>query len=167
MGASPTIPNGPSMCFNSAKSWSLGWYHNAHKVLNAEEISDNVYHISSIVDYNQISNNYIIIKITQCANKFDYFINFNREVGITADNSEGHNMVLVTKTASSHYADSLLVARLQRDEEYIAKALKSGNFIAINVKSLSTDASPPFASVRVYVYLFFTCSLFQFNLNFI
>jgi len=149
MGASPTIPNGPSMCFNSAKSWSLGWYFDAHKVLHAEEVKDNVYDLISIADYNLISNEYIIIKITRCADKFDYFVNFNREVGITADNSEGHNMVFVTKATSSHYVDSFLVARLQEDEEYIAKALKSGNFIAINVKSISNNMSPPFASVRV------------------
>ena len=58
-------------------------------------------------------------------------------------------MVFVTKATSSHYVDSFLVARLQEDEEYIAKVLKSGNFIAIYVKSISNNMSPPFASVRV------------------
>jgi hypothetical protein len=131
MGASPTKVDGPHMCFNSAKSWQLGWYDDTNLVLNAEEINDNLYQLVSIAEYNIITatDDYAIIKMTKCADRFDYYINFNRKTIMTADSSEGENNLLVTRMpSSSNYQDSQLIARLEKNEEYVTKALKGVSY---------------------------------------
>lgn len=156
MGASPTKVDGPHMCFNSAKSWQLGWYDDTNLVLNAEEINDNLYQLVSIAEYNIITatDDYVIIKMTKCADRFEYYINFNRKTIMTADSSEGENNLLVTRMpSSSNYQDSQLIARLEKNEEYVTKALKGGKLIAIQFKSLSLESSPASASVKISKYL--------------
>ena len=48
MGATQTKVNGPHLCFNSAKSWQLEWYGDAHLVLHAEEVSDTMHDLVSV-----------------------------------------------------------------------------------------------------------------------
>ena len=55
--------------------------------------------------------------------------------------------------SSSNYQDSQLIARLEKNEEYVTKALKGGKLIAIHFKSLSFDSSPAYAGVRISKYL--------------
>ena len=73
------------------KSWFLGWYSSSHLSLNAEDIQSSHYSIFSIAHYNEISSNdeYTIIKITESADLYDYFISYNRKTGITLNREEG------------------------------------------------------------------------------
>jgi len=156
MGSSPAKIDGPDMCFNSVKSWQLSWYIDTQLIINAEDISVGVYTLVSFAQYSAIAREatYTIIKIAETADKFDYFLSFVIQEGITADNKEGKNKVLVTKrAASSEYEDSYLLVRLGEDEEYIAKMLKNGKYAAIQVKSVTLSTTPKSASVRLSKYL--------------
>ena len=149
MGASPTKVDGPHMCYNSAKSWQLRWYDDSNLVLNAEDIVDNLYQLIGVAEYSMITatDDYVIIKVTKCADRYNYFINFNRKVGITADSSEGENNVLIIRL--SRFS---IDCEIGEGEEYITKALKGGKLIAMHFKSLSFDSLPVHASVRISQY---------------
>ena len=141
------------LCFNSAKSSQLKWHRSKELILNAEDISDEVFNLVSIAEYDAApENHYTIIQMIKCADKYDYFINFNRQRGITADDSEGDNIILVTRLPASTYADSTLIARLNIGEEYVTKALISGDLLAMQLKELLVDTSPLSAAVRINKY---------------
>ena len=62
-------------------------------------------------------DDYAIVKITKCAEKFEYFNNFNRKTGVTACDMEGNNNVLITRIpSSSTYQNSQLIAILDEGE---------------------------------------------------
>ena len=153
MGSSPAKLDGPRICFNSAKSWQLAWYSDKHLNLIAEDISDDSYNLASVVDYDIVAkNDYLLIKVTDSADKYDYFVNFNRQKGITIDSTEGDNMIIITKVPASTYEDSQLIARLGIGEEFVTKALIDGNYLAMNYKSLQVEESPIAATVRFNRY---------------
>lgn len=63
------------------------------------------------------------------------------------------NVLIEKVPSSSIYQDSQLIVRLDKSEEYVAKALKGGKLIAMHFKSLSLDSLPASASVRVSRHL--------------
>ena len=153
MGSSPAKLDGPRICFNGAKSWQLNWYQEKHLTLHAEDIADESHNLASITDYDMSpENEYLIIKVTGTAVKFDFFVTFNRRKGITIDNTEGDNMIMITKVPASSYGDSHLVARLGVGGEFVAKVLIDGNYIAINYESLQVEKSPISATARFSRY---------------
>ena len=100
------------------------------------------------------ADDYTIVKVTRTANKFDCFLSFLIEMGITSDSAEGDNKVTITRKAvGNSCTDSYLIVRLDKEEEYIAKILEGGKFAAVNVRSLSLAKSPKSASVRISRHL--------------
>ena len=66
---------------------------------------------------------------TKCSEKYDYFINFNRNVEMTADNAKGEdNMMITIMPSSSNHQDSQLIVGLDRGKEHIKKILKGRKF---------------------------------------
>ena len=107
----------------------------------------------TIADYGITpKDEYVIAKIMKCTDKYDYYINFNRNKEITSDNVEGDNIILVIRVPSFTYTDSELIIRLGVSEEYVKKALLGGNFLAIKYKSLQVDTSPISATVQISRY---------------
>ena len=51
IGSSTSKLDGPHLCFNSAKSWQLGWYENKRLTLYAEDVVDELYNLVTIADY--------------------------------------------------------------------------------------------------------------------
>ena len=98
---------------------------------------DDLYNLVTIADYTIIpKDEYIITKIIKCTDKYDYYINFNRNKEIISDNTEGDNIILVIRVLLSTYIDLELIMRLVVSEEYVIKALLRSNFLAIKYKSL-------------------------------
>ena len=50
MGASYDDIDGPKICFNSVKSWTLGWYRPNHLILDANDNTN--FHVKTTADFN-------------------------------------------------------------------------------------------------------------------
>ena len=67
MGDLQLKDNGVRICFNSAKSWILGWYSKSHLVVQADNISDGLYKVFSFenIDRVEADDEHATIQITK------------------------------------------------------------------------------------------------------
>eukprot|EP00980_Cylindrotheca_fusiformis_P030323 scaffold24655_cov147-Cylindrotheca_fusiformis.AAC.2 len=97
MGYSYESDDTPFMCFNSAKSWQLGWY--ADKSLTVTPLANGQYEyfvrLASIVDYPTTSSA-VLIKVQQSRSPWAFYLNYNAAKGMNRLTQEGKDQVLVT-----------------------------------------------------------------------
>ena len=113
------------MCYNAAKSWQIGWY-NDRKVMLSPTTQSNSYTTTvtmmGVADY-QYSTNIstpVVLKLETNTDQ-DYFIGFNRAIGINADNKQADDEIIIVQTDSGHgevASQSWLRATLQVGEQY-------------------------------------------------
>jgi hypothetical protein len=143
MGYSYGQDEGPEMCFNAAKNWQLGWYSDRH-VSVTSSWSGNLY---GLADYeNTSSNDMIIAQIPASVDGGfdDWYVSFNRKIGINRGTVEGGNQVLVHKRASgTGYAQSWLMAKLSAGGTY------NDGPLSITVDTIDLNAAQGFAKVTI------------------
>ena len=114
------------MCYNAAKNWQIGWYNDRKVLLNPKSESaittwSKTVTMVGIADYVNIANIPVVVKLeTDTMN--DYFIAFNRAMGINADNAEASNKVSIVQTDGGDgesEAQSWLRATLQVGEQLV------------------------------------------------
>jgi len=105
------------MCFNAAKSWQIGWYDDRKQVVSPLSGGANWQQsvtMVGIADYlNDAVSHPVVIKLeTNTAQ--DYFVAFNRAIGVNADNVEADDMVTVVQTGGHgvYRSQSYLRAKL-------------------------------------------------------
>ena len=151
MGASPALIDGPRMCFNSHKSWQLGWYSESTLVVDATHIKVNAFSLVGIADYSrkhwwQLA----IVKIINVINGYDYFLSFNRQSGINSETQNGGDQVLVIKyMAGSFYTDSILAARLNSGQMYSIFKFDGESSLELWPR-IYNETSPPYANVNIF-----------------
>ncbi len=126
------------MCFNGAKNWQLGWY--AHKSMEISSPFDGK--IYGIADYSsdEASNVLILIRGAQK----DWYVSFNRNIGINSGAKEYGNQVLVhSRPKGFGYGESTLEAKLS------AGQLFQGAPLDIAVTSIDTSSDPGFALLKI------------------
>ena len=138
MGYSYSQDEGPNMCFNGAKNWQLGWY--APKSIEITgPFNGKIY---GIADYSsdEASNVLILIRGAQK----DWYVSFNRKIGINSGAKEYGNQVLVhSRPKGFGYGESTLEAKLS------AGQLFQGAPLDIAVTSIDTSSDPGFALVDI------------------
>jgi len=141
MGYSYSSSNAPLMCFNAAKNWQLGWYDDRQRIISSGETwTGNVYGIS---DYgNTNTGDTVIVQIPDTS--FDWYVSFNRKVGINSGTKEGGNQVLVHKRNKGvAYGASDLMAKLNAGGTYFSAPLP------IKVNSINLPTNSGFASITI------------------
>eukprot|EP00551_Chaetoceros_affinis_P010625 CAMPEP_0203670402 /NCGR_PEP_ID=MMETSP0090-20130426/6477_1 /ASSEMBLY_ACC=CAM_ASM_001088 /TAXON_ID=426623 /ORGANISM="Chaetoceros affinis, Strain CCMP159" /LENGTH=614 /DNA_ID=CAMNT_0050535253 /DNA_START=69 /DNA_END=1909 /DNA_ORIENTATION=+ len=150
MGYSYSSDEGPRQCFNNAKNWQLGWYADRRATatpLTASWDGDLV----GFAEVNSIpatSDQVILLKVE--GDDVDYYVGFNRKVGINSGTQEGGNQVTIqSRPLGTGYAESILVAKLSAGGTYVISNF-AGELVTIEVLSINTASVPGVASVRVY-----------------
>eukprot|EP00551_Chaetoceros_affinis_P003807 CAMPEP_0203661788 /NCGR_PEP_ID=MMETSP0088-20131115/59787_1 /ASSEMBLY_ACC=CAM_ASM_001087 /TAXON_ID=426623 /ORGANISM="Chaetoceros affinis, Strain CCMP159" /LENGTH=774 /DNA_ID=CAMNT_0050524481 /DNA_START=1 /DNA_END=2326 /DNA_ORIENTATION=+ len=150
MGYSYSSDEGPRQCFNNAKNWQLGWYADRRATatpLTASWDGDLV----GFAEVNSIpatSDQVILLKVE--GDDVDYYVGFNRKVGINSGTQEAGNQVTIqSRPLGTGYAESILVAKLSAGGTYVISDF-AGELVTIEVLSINTASTPGVASVRVY-----------------
>ena len=154
MGYSYTQDDGPEMCFNAPKNWQLGWYpEGAYTVVN------NFFEgkIFGIADYGafingdlNVSNGEIIMaKLIDSAAGEDWYVSFNRDIGINSGTVEGQDQVLVHKRPQgTGNAESSLMAKLSTGGVYNGITI-DGIAVPVSVSSINTSSGVGYAQVKI------------------
>jgi len=145
------------MCYNGAKSWQIGWYNDRKIMLNPKtELASNanwgtLVTLVGIADYQNVPSIPVVLKL-ETGTDDDYFIAFNRAVGVNADNVEADDevtVVLAGKNGES-VSSSDLKATLQVGERYvISKFGGGGRDCPIKLVSIDKSTSVWKANVQV------------------
>ena len=139
------------MCFNGAKTWQLGWFTNYHVDLpKANDFNWNGDLIGFAErDSSSSAADRMIIRIRSSVD--DYYIHFNRQIGMNAETKEGGNKVLVAKRSSgTGYAFSYLLAILGPGGVYtISNFNGSRSAMTIVVRTINTRSIPARANISV------------------
>jgi len=141
MGYSYSASDTPEMCFNAPKNWQLQWYTNRQTSVSTAWNGT----LYGIADYNSTSDgDNVILQIPGATH--DWYVSFNRKIGINRGTKEGGNQVLVHKRSSGlGYGESDLIAKLDAGDTYSNAALP----LAITVNSIDLSADPAFAFVTI------------------
>jgi len=148
MGYSYGYDDSPVMCFNAAKSWQSKWYSSKSIVVDPSAggcLEENLYGIS---DYGNAASSKVLVKIDD-ASDTDYYVAFNRMIGINSGTQEAGNQVTIVKAGGegNSYAESDLVAKLDVGGSW--SSIIDGKNMIVTVVSIDTSASPAYAQVRI------------------
>ena len=151
MGASPSIIDGPRMCFNGQKSWKIGWYLESSVVVDGRNVQYNSFSLVGVADYSQRQWwQSVVVKIINSNDGFDYYLSFNRQSGINSETQNGGDQVLVIKhMAGSFYGDSILAARLNSTQMYSIFNFDGVSSLEI-WPNMYFNTSPPYANVMLF-----------------
>ncbi|KAL7455257.1 hypothetical protein ACHAWC_007593, partial [Mediolabrus comicus] len=143
MGYSYGTTTGPVMCFNAAKSYQSGWFADETLTMNIggkQSPTDNCighseeFLLTGQAEYVPNAGQNILVKINApTAN--DYFLMYNKQVGINSGTQEGGGQVLIVQAGAegSGYAPSNLVSKLSSGGSYsIPDFLGDGTAVNIN-----------------------------------
>lgn len=150
MGYSYSQDEGPRMCFNNAKNWQLGFYSDRRTIafpLAASWTGDLV----GLAEYNKASNGQnVIVKVE--GHTIDYYVGFNRKVGINSGTVEGGDQVTIqSRSLGQGYAASLLEAKLSAGGTFVINNFGgTTETVTIEVVSINTATQPGTATVKVY-----------------
>jgi hypothetical protein len=145
------------ICYNAAKSWQIGWYNDRKVMLNPKTaLASNanwgtIVTLVGIADYQNVADIPVVLKL-ETGTDNDYFIAFNRAVGINADNVEADNEVTVISTGQNGEAgsQSYLRATLIVGEQYVISNFGGGGRnCPIKLVSIDKSSSIWKASVQV------------------
>ena len=154
MGFSYSQDEGPRMCFNNAKNWQLGWYLDKRtSVAPLTTSSAWTGDLVGVAQYSDIvlDNQFVILQVVGDVNK-DYYVGFNRAIGINSGTREAQNQVTIQSRATGiGFAQSTLVAKLSGGQSYsIPNFGNSINDVTIEVVSIDLSSSPQTAKVNIY-----------------
>ncbi len=101
------------MCFNSAKSWQLGWYSTNAVTISAGGLRVYEGDVAGVVEDPFNINVPQVIKLNTPVGD-DFFLNFNRRFDFNSGTKEGANQVMITKAGKEgiSYTPSVLMAKL-------------------------------------------------------
>ncbi len=127
MGYSYSDVDGPTMCFNAAKSYQLGWYPNQMQSVDPLQLPNGVkeYTLNGVVDYGN-SDGYVTIRIEDDGQNYrgsDYYIGYNRAEDFNAGTLMGENKVQIFEKINdwgdrNGPGQSYLLASLGNGESY-------------------------------------------------
>ncbi|OEU14169.1 hypothetical protein FRACYDRAFT_240700 [Fragilariopsis cylindrus CCMP1102] len=110
MGYSYTQYDGPSMCFNAAQSYKLGWYDEQTLTYNPLSLDESdsttntkQFTLNGVDDYNNPTDNdndndaspLIVLRLLQEDLDADYYIGYNKDTGINKGTFENKNEILI------------------------------------------------------------------------
>jgi hypothetical protein len=132
------------VCFNPPKSWALGWYEDKHVTLEMEGGAVEEISLVGVAEYNIAGNNELFVRLVNGAGGDDYFIGFNRAVGINADQTEAKNQVTVTKSGGSE-KKSFRVAEMSAGATFTISELD----VVVEVRSINVSSTPGVATIKI------------------
>ena len=138
-------------CFNAVKSWDLGWYAGGHKIVDPFQKSFDG-QIIGIANYDQREGKYVIIKIEGHDDGNDYYVAFNRKVGMNKGSSQHGQKVIITSKESSKRIDLLSYkeASLSSGEFYAIEKFGGSKFtLVIEINDISLGSSPAYADISI------------------
>lgn len=152
MGYSYSQDDGPKMCFNSAKSWQLGWFTNKQATFN---VADGFWsgRLIGQVDYQNaaaLADDRVLLKLNTVSST-DYYVSFNRKTGVNSGTVEGGNQVVLHRAGEGNaYAESELLAKLSAAGSYTIENFdNSGIPLTLTVNAINLGASPAYADVTI------------------
>ncbi|CAJ1957538.1 unnamed protein product [Cylindrotheca closterium] len=151
MGISYFVDDGPSrakMCFNPAKSYTLGWYSDKNLDIDAAT-TPFCGTLVGVANYPTIAGDEkVVLKIPDAAT--DYYVGYNHAVGFHEGTNEAVNQVTIVSQNPAFGSFSNLEARLSVGDEYIiSNIFGSGEDLTIRVVEIDTSAGG-FAEVQVF-----------------
>ena len=139
----------PVMCFNAANNWQLGWFPNGRhsiKPLESDSFIGNLIGLSDYGSLTETSTEKVMIQIL--GHEQDYYVSFNREIGINSGTREGKNQVLVhSRKPGSGYSNSKLEAKMDQGEHYTIGT--GSDETAIEIVAIDLKSEPSFAEVKI------------------
>ncbi|KAI2496202.1 Gametolysin peptidase M11 [Fragilaria crotonensis] len=150
MGYSYNSDDTPSMCFNGAKTWQLGWHSNFHLDLPVGNAFNWTGNLVGFAERSSASlSDRMIIRIR--ASSKDFYIHFNRKIGMNSGTLEGGNQVHVsTRVPGTGLAVSYLLAKISSGGTYTLPILNSsGKALTVVVSSISLGTIPARATVSI------------------
>jgi hypothetical protein len=96
---------GPSMCFNPANSYYLGWYQEQTASYDALESGNdgNIFSLIGVNDYNPATAGFgdekllVVLRLTHSKRNWDYYVGYNRQKGMNRETSENGNNIVIMK----------------------------------------------------------------------
>ena len=140
---------GPLMCFNAANTWQLGWYTDYRvdlPIMNSYVWSGSL--IGLAEKNSAIASDKMMIRIRSAS---DYYIHFNRQIGMNNGTKEGFNKVLVTSRATGlGPAKSTLLAKLAANGVHSFPIVDGSNIdLTVTVTAMSLTDVPARASISI------------------
>ena len=138
------------ICFNPSKSWALGWYSDRHVSVDASSAGAVSEHsLVGVAEYGAVGSNSMFLKLDNGGD--DFFIGFNRAIGMNVDQLEGADEVTVTQSsAGSSARSSSLQAKLGAGQSFTISNIKgSGTDALIEVIAIDIATAPAVARVRM------------------
>ena len=146
-----------SRCFNAAKNYQIGWYTepedrivmpiNTWTTSTSEEIQ-----MVGVADYlNDIRNGLRVVTKLETGTSTDYYIAFNRAIGVNSQNDEADNEVTIVEAGNNGggYSQSSLKATLRQGESYTFTSTTFGNQVTMTATAIDLTSDPAVASVCV------------------
>lgn len=116
------------MCFNGPKTYRFGWYKEYHVDLSGSTI----FWRGTLVGFAEKNaladgdSDKMILRITSSnSREDDYYVNFNRKIGMNADTKEGGDQVMVTARPPDDYL------RSPRDQSWLEAKLSEGGKFSV------------------------------------
>ena len=145
------------MCYNAAKNWQIGWYNDRKLALNPLVEQSKTVTLVGIADYlNNPNQHPVVVKVeTGAAN--DFFVGFNRAIGVNSQNDEGDDVVTVVQVNGNNgegYSQSFLKAKLGFNGDITGSSYTIGNFggsgetLTISAVSINLATNPATATVQ-------------------
>lgn len=119
------------MCYNPQKSYQLGWYEDQTKVINPlDGVGRREFVLNGVADYGENKDAVLVLRLRQVTPDQDFYIGFNRAVGINEQTGEHRNMVTIIRKdygAPDEYAQSTKVAALRPGQRVIIPNFNGSN----------------------------------------
>jgi len=130
------------MCFNSAKSWQLGWYSTSAITIDAILLRVYEGDVAGVIEDPFTVDVPQVIKLNTPIGD-DYFLNFNRKFSFNSGTKEGANQVMITKQAGegNNYSPSILLAKLSAGGSWTSDPVFIGESVTVTVNSIGTRAN--------------------------
>ena len=100
-------------CYNAVKSWQMGWYTDGHKIIDPYQGAFEG-NIVGLANFNQRGDKNVLLKIVGHVDNNDYYVSFNRRIGMNKDSTVGNNKVIITSHSSSLTANSADILSYQK-----------------------------------------------------
>ena len=143
------------MCFNPAKSWQSGWY-SSNTLLIDPRVAGSQYSdvtLVGIADYLNNPAGYPVVVKLETGSSQDFFVGFNRAVGVNAQNDEADDEVTIVQVSGGNgdsYAQSSLKAHMIPGESYtITNFGGSGKNVVVSTSAIDKTSNPGTAQVTI------------------
>merc|ERR1711862_63932 len=138
-------------CLNGVKSWYTGWYSKGHVRLDPfQNFFDGK--LVGVAEYDKREGSKVLIKIVGHGDGNDYFISFNRKVGMNAGSTEDGDKVIITsnKSRRSGAISKKRKALSAGDSYVIANFGGSGKKLTVLVEDISIgNATAAYAHISI------------------